>query len=218
MIPIRDNIRLSCFPVVNSLLITVNLLVFGHMILLPSEDAFIQFFINWGFVPNQFHTSTLISSQFLHGGIPHLFGNMLFLWIFGSSVENRVGHLKYLVFYLGTGVAAGLTHYVFNSDSPLPTVGASGAVSGVMGAYLLFFPHARIVTIIPIFFYPLITEFSAFFFLCQWFLIQLLFGMMSFGMQDGGGIAVLAHIGGFVSGLVICAVFREQLKGRMSTS
>ena len=125
-----------------------------------------------------------------------------------------MGHLKYLVFYLGTGVAAGLTHSIFNSDSVFPTIGASGAISGVMGAYLLFFPRARIVTIIPILFYPLIVELPALFFLGQWFLIQLLFGMMSFGMPNGGGVAFWAHIGGFVSGLIFCVVFREQLRER----
>jgi membrane associated rhomboid family serine protease len=143
----------------------------------------------------------IFASLFLHGGWAHIIGNMWFLWIFGDNVEDLLGHVKYLVFYLLTGVAATLCHILFSMNSPIPTIGASGAVSGVLGAYLVAYPTARIVTILPIFIFLQIIEIPAFIFLFFWFFIQQLIPAMGSLSNEGAGVAFWAHIGGFVAGL-----------------
>ncbi len=152
---------------------------------------------------------TLITCIFLHGGWLHFLGNMWFLWIFGDNVEDRLGHLGFAGLYLGTGVVAGLCHLLFNFDSPLPTIGASGAIAGVMGAYLYLFPYSRVVTMIPLIFLWPVVELPAPVFLGFWFLMQ--FWSVTWGMgEQTAGVAWWAHIGGFVAGLACAAVLPSQ--------
>ncbi len=143
--------------------------------------------------------------MFLHGGWAHLFSNMLALYIFGDNVEDRMGSGRYLLFYLFCGVVAAIVHIVFNPHSPLPTIGASGAISGVLAAYLVFFPSARVITLVPLFFWPWFIEVPAVLYLGLWFVSQLLNGLLTIvsGMQAFGGVAWWAHVGGFVVGMVL---------------
>jgi membrane associated rhomboid family serine protease len=164
--------------------------------------------IAWAIIP-------FFTSMFLHGGWLHLIGNMLFLFIFGDNVESVMGHFRYLVFYLLCGAAAALTHLLSAPSSALPTVGASGAIAGVLGAYFLLFPRARVVTLIPIFIFIHIVEIPAFIFLGFWFLLQFLSGsMVLFSYQETGGVAWWAHIGGFAAGVGYTAVRYRYLKKR----
>ena len=219
MIPIRDTIQSRNYPIVRNALIAVNILVgVWELFQLPDlQDAFYLY----GVVPVRYsnpqiamHFSFLqqalpfFTSMFLHGGLFHILGNMWFLYIFGDNVEDRLGPFCFLAFYLLSGVAAGLIHLATNWHSQLPTIGASGAVAGVMGAYFLLYPRARILTLFPIFFLPLFFEVPAFFFLGYWALIQLLYGTVSHGMA--GGVAWWAHGGGFVFGLVAVKFFEKS--------
>jgi len=147
--------------------------------------------------------------MFLHGGWLHLIGNMWFLWIFGDNIEDRLGHLRYLVFYLVCGLGAGLAHTLFNLSSAIPTIGASGAVAGVLGGYLLLYPHARVLTLLPWFF---ALELPAYVVLALWFVIQLFSGTASLGARDAsaGGVAWWAHIGGFLLGLALVKLFAQK--------
>src|SRR5207302_1541066 len=168
---------------------------------------------NVAFIPARFWISPLhplnvigiFVSMFLHGGWLHLLGNMLYLWIFGDNVEDRLGHFRYLLFYLLAGAAAGLTQVALNPTSQLPTVGASGAIAGVLGAYLVTYPRARVLTFVPLFFLPWFVEIPAFAYLIFWFLLQLLEGLGSLGapVAETGGVAVWAHVGGFIAGVVL---------------
>ena len=209
MIPIRDTIRSRTAPVVTLALIAVNVLVFLHEIALgPYVERFVY---AYGLIPRRFvywpgdpldplRFLPLLTSMFWHGGWAHLIGNMLYLWIFGDNVEDRLGHLRYLLFYLLAGAAAGLTHVVLGPTSNLPTVGASGAIAGVLGAYLVTYPRSRVLTLVFIFF----IEVPAFVYLVLWFVMQLLEGLGTLGMRvETGGVAVWAHIGGFVAGIVL---------------
>jgi membrane associated rhomboid family serine protease len=160
---------------------------------------------NWGF-----DLFTIVASMFLHGGLLHVGSNMLYLWIFGDNVEDRLGHFRYLLFYLLCGFGATLAHAVFSATSRVPAIGASGAIAGVLGAYLVLWPHARVMTLIPIFFFITVRELPAIFILGFWFVLQLFSGVGSLGIpgaQDAGGVAYFAHIGGFVAGMVLIAVF-----------
>ncbi len=184
----------------------------------PAQNEFIRTF---GIIPQKFLQSgdgnplyfvmnlgPLFSSVFIHGGFFHILGNMWFLWIFGDNVEDRMGHGGFLLFYLLCGVAASLGHIFLNPDSMVPTIGASGAIAGVMGAYFVSYPRARILTLIPIFIFIHITEISAFFFLGIWFLIQFFYGTVSVGAgEQAGGVAWFAHLGGFLAGVVLVFFF-----------
>jgi membrane associated rhomboid family serine protease len=170
-------------------------------------DAFI---VHWGLVPRHFGLANLLTSMFLHGGLLHLLGNMLYLYIFGDNVEDRLGHVRYLLFYFLCGFAAGGAQALSSPGSNLPMVGASGAIAGVSGAYFLFFPSARVVTLVPIFFFLQVMEVPAVFFLLIWFLWQLMSGVASLGSAAGGGVAFWAHIGGFVAGMVLGPTLRER--------
>lgn len=152
---------------------------------------------------------TVLSCVFLHGSITHLLGNVWFLYIFGDNVEDRLGHGGYLLFYLGCGVAASVSQYVLDMESPIPTIGASGAIAGVMGAYLLLYPHARIVSLVPIAFFLQIVVIPAPIFLGIWFLIQLVQGTFSMGSTQATGVAWWAHIGGFVAGAIVAILVRR---------
>jgi membrane associated rhomboid family serine protease len=216
MIPLRDTIDSKGYPIINTALIVSNVLVF--LLQLGQGEALQQFIITYGLVPARYsvpaiagHFSlgqqvfALLSFMFLHGGFWHLLGNMWTLYIFGDNVEDRLGPVRYLLFYLLCGVASGLTHLFLNWHSQLPTVGASGAIAGVMGAYFLLYPHSKILTFIPIFFIPYLIEIPAFFFLGIWFILQFLSAAGTPG--HGGGIAWWAHIGGFVFGMVFLRLF-----------
>jgi membrane associated rhomboid family serine protease len=150
--------------------------------------------------------------MFLHGGWLHLLSNMLALYIFGDNVEDRIGHGRYLMFYLLCGLIAAVTHISFNSASLLPTIGASGAISGVLGAYFILYPRARVITLIPLFILPWFVEIPAVFYLGFWFLSQVWSGALSIvsGAQAVGGVAFLAHVGGFVAGLLLVRLFEQR--------
>jgi membrane associated rhomboid family serine protease len=216
MIPIRDAIRSKTFPIVNLLIIVLNVLAFLWQL---SQGAHLrETFYLYGIVPIRYSDPGLsaqftafeqvfpfITSMFLHGGFFHILGNMWFLYIFGDNIEDRLGHIRYLIFYLLCGIAAGLIHLYTNWDSRLPTIGASGAISGIMGAYLLLYPRSRILTLIPIFFFLHFVEIPAFIFLGYWLLIQIFSASLTH--KNVGGIAWWAHIGGFMVGLVFIKLF-----------
>jgi len=204
------------------LLIAANVLVFVHELTLGldgTEELFGRFALvpstvplSWSaFLETPARYSTYLSSMFLHGGILHVLGNLWFLWLFGDNVEDRLGHRRFLAFYLLCGVLAGAAHVAFYPESEVPTIGASGAVSGVMGAYLFLFPRAKVLTVIPILFYPLFVELSAFVFLGLWFATQLLSGWLDLRETEGAtGIAFLAHVGGFAAGALLHVFFRRR--------
>jgi membrane associated rhomboid family serine protease len=209
MIPLRDVIPTRTWPIVTVGLIVLNILVFLHEQTLgrPGLERFVH---TWGLVPADFAWDRVVTSMFLHGGWAHIGGNMLYLWIFGDNVEDRLGHVRYLVFYLLCGgVAAGAQTYI-NPDSLIPMIGASGAISGVLGAYLVLFPHSRVLTIVPIVFFIQLIEVPAVVLLGLWFLMQLLSGVGSLGVRaDVGGVAFWAHVAGFVAGLGLVYVFKR---------
>ena len=220
-IPLKDLNPRRTLPIVNTLLIIANLVVFFYELTLPlsRENAMM---LTFGAVPARFpsflggHTSfelaflPLLTSMFLHAGFLHIIGNMLFLWVFGDNVEDFFGHIQYLFFYLVCGVGAGLVHVLFNLSSPIPALGASGAISGVMGAYLILYPRARVLTLVFIFLIPL----PAVLLLGWWFLMQFLEGVNTLGMTPSGGVALWAHIGGFILGMLIAksASGRQRLR------
>ena len=210
MIPLRDTIPSGRVPVVNYAIIAGNLLVFGYEVSLGGRQAD-AFIMRWGLVPRHFALANLLTSMFLHGGWLHVLGNMLYLYIFGDNVEDRLGHLRYLLFYLLCGCAAGGAQALSSPGSNLPMVGASGAIAGVSGAYFLFFPGARVVTLVPIFFFLQVIEIPAVIFLLIWFLGQLMLGLAALGTHAAaGGVAFWAHVGGFVAGMVLGPTLRVR--------
>jgi len=221
MIPLRDSNPSRTIPFVNYLLITLNVLAFLFEVSLGRGMTMLVFHL--GLVPVNFVDDIqqmqislgtilpLFSSMFLHGGWMHLIGNMLFLYIFGDNVEDRFGHLKYLVFYFIAGITAAATQIYMFPNSEVPMVGASGAIAGVLGAYVFMFPTAKVLTLIPIFFFFQLIELPAFLFLGIWFLMQILSGMFTLGIgADAGGVAWWAHIGGFVAGIVLFPFLRKR--------
>ena len=216
MIPIRDAIRSRTFPVINVVIIVLNVLVFLWQ--LSQGPQLKEALFLYGIVPLRYSDPELsanftrfqqylpfLTSMFLHGGFLHIIGNMWFLYIFGDNIEDRLGHFRYLFFYLLCGVTAGLVHLFTNWDSKIPTIGASGAISGVMGAYLLLYPRSKILTLIPIFLFIQFIEIPAFIFLGYWLLIQLFSASLT--PRNVGGIAFWAHIGGFIAGLLFIKIF-----------
>ena len=226
MIPLKDTSPSRTFPFINYTIILLNFLFFLYQLSLgPHLEKFLY---AWGVVPAQFfaplsighlHLSQrilpLFTSMFLHGGWLHFLGNMLYLYIFGDNVEDRLGHARYLLFYLLCGLLAAAAHLLTNHDSRLPTIGASGAIAGVMGAYFFLYPYARVVTLIFIFFFFDIVEIPAFFFLAFWFIFQFLSGTI-IATRDAmsGGVAWWAHIGGFLAGILLLFVFGVRRTGR----
>ena len=214
MFPLRDTQPSYSRPVVTVMLIVVNLLVFFFEFSLAPyyRNAFIA---TYGMVPDEFSFQTLLTSMFLHGGWMHVLGNMWFLWIFGDNVEDILGHGKFVLFYLACGAAAGLAQVLADPTSRVPTVGASGAIAGVMGAYMVKFPHSRIQTLIFIFLFITTVEVPAWLMLIYWFFIQFFNGFGSIGyshVSQGGGVAYMAHVGGFVAGalLILLLVPRDR--------
>ncbi len=217
MIPLYDNVHARSFSFVNWALIAVNVAIFLFEVALGAGAE--ELVAVFGVVPARLldhpgpdQIATLFTSMFLHGGWSHLLSNMLALYIFGDNVEDRMGGGRYLAFYLLCGLAAALTHVFFNPDSPVPTIGASGAISGVLGAYLILYPTARVITLIPIFFLPWLVEVPALVYLGVWFLSQLLNGALAIIMdaQGFGGVAWWAHAGGFVAGIVLVGLFIQR--------
>ncbi|MCZ6776301.1 MAG: rhomboid family intramembrane serine protease [Ignavibacteria bacterium] len=218
MIPLRDTIKSRTVPYVNYLLIGVSVLVFFlELSLGPRINAFVN---TYGVIPARVgaavfegHVSLgallpLFTSIFLHGGWMHLIGNMLYLYIFGDNVEDRLGHGAYLLFYLLAGIGAAIVEVYFQQNSVVPLVGASGAIAGVLGAYFILYPRARVLTLVPLLFLFPVVEVSAFFFLGFWFVMQFFQGTMSYGSDAAsGGVAWWAHTGGFVAGAVMLPIF-----------
>lgn len=217
MIPIRDTITSRHFPAVNTALIIFNVLVFLFEASL-GPFALGRFINNFGLVPVRFWAFEglwgwllIFTSMFLHGGWWHLFSNMLALYIFGDNVEDRMGPARYLLFYLLCGFVAGMAHLFVYPSSSLPTVGASGAIAGVLGAYFILFPRSRVITLIPLFFFFDIIEIPAFFYLGFWFFSQLFNGLFALAADvfQSGGVAWWAHIGGFVAEVALVSIFRR---------
>jgi membrane associated rhomboid family serine protease len=217
VIPIRDTIPSRSFPIVNTIFIVVNTIVFFYEISLGNSlDGFIKAF---GLIPERLGEGTAFVSQaypfftsmFIHGGWFHLIGNMLYLYIFGDNVEDRMGHFKYLIFYLIAGIAAAFSQILTNLHSGIPMVGASGAISGVLGAYILYFPRSRVLTIIPIFLIIQFVEIPAYLFLLFWFVMQFFSGVASLAIaKSAGGVAFWAHVGGFVAGFILARLFQKK--------
>lgn len=223
MIPLKDTIPSERYPIATIFLIMANVSVFFYELSLGRQLPELVKFA--GVVPARFLDSRLHVSQgllgryfpiftslFLHGGWIHLLGNMLYLWIFADNIEDRLGHSKFLIFYLLCGLGASLAHIFANPTSSVPSIGASGAIAGILGAYFILYPKSRIITLLPIFFFFQIIELPAFIFLAVWFIMQFFSGMLTLGAGTAqtGGIAWWAHIGGFLSGIF----FILLLKGR----
>ena len=217
MIPLRDTQPSYSKPLVTILIIVLNAVVFLYEI---SLDPFSRnhLIAVYGLVPDRFHPISLLTSMFLHGGWLHIIGNMWFLWIFGDNIEDVLGHGKYALFYLLCGMAAALAHMAMNADSRMPTIGASGAIAGVMGAYLVKFPHARIQTLVVVFIFLTTYELPAAFLLIYWFIIQFFSGVgsVAYSHVSEQGVAWFAHVGGFLAGIVLIYVFptRKRYQSR----
>ncbi|HAC65287.1 MAG TPA: rhomboid family intramembrane serine protease [Cyanothece sp. UBA12306] len=221
MVPLYDDNPTQITPFITYVLIIINVWVFFHEMTLDPQQLNL-FFQHYAIVPKELTASfngyninqpipewmTLITSQFLHGGFLHIAGNMLFLWIFGNNIEEELGHYKYLFFYLTCGALAGLSQWFFSPYSSIPSLGASGAIAGVMGAYIIRFPQARIVTLMPIGFFITTIRIPAVFFLGFWFLQQALYSLLSLNVpsnigMESGGIAYWSHAGGFIFGFIL---------------
>jgi membrane associated rhomboid family serine protease len=221
MIPLKDENPIRVTPYVTFILIAINILAFGYELSLNPTQLNL-FFHGFALVPEEFTASlsgvavggaipeplTLITSQFLHASFAHIAFNMLFLWIFGNNIEEKLGHIKFLLFYLACGVLAALSQWFFSAMSGIPSLGASGAIAGVMGAYILKFPQARIVTLLPLGFLFPIFRIPAIYFLGFWFVEQALNGIASLEVptsvgMESGGVAYWAHAGGFVFGAIL---------------
>ncbi len=227
MIPIRDTIPRQHFPFAVWALIAVNVFLFIRELELP-QDSTEQFIYLFGLVPARFtHPDwaasvgyprtywPFLTTMFLHGGWLHIIGNMWFLWIFGDNVEDRMGPVRFLVFYLLCGLAAGVVHVLTNPGSRVPAVGASGAIAGVMGAYFVLFPRARILAMFPIFFYPVFFQVPAFLYVGFWFLMQFFSGTLAIALhREVSGIAWWAHVGGFGAGILTFSLFLRPREAR----
>jgi membrane associated rhomboid family serine protease len=224
-IPLKDLNPRRTSPVVNTLLILTNVIVFLYQLTLTPHQSE-AFALANATIPNHIRLALnghgsleaalipIFTSMFLHSGFMHIAGNMLFLWIFGDNVEDYFGHVPYLLFYLVCGVGSGFTHILFNYHSSLPALGASGAISGVMGAYIVLFPRARVLTLVFIFFIPI----PAFIILGYWFLLQFLAGVSTVGAAATGGVAWWAHVGGFLLGMLITGFSLGDRKQSVSYS
>ncbi len=224
MIPLRDENPSRVVPFVNIVLISANISVFIYQNFLISGGAE-QLFLRLGCIPYELShlvdidppafvplPLTVLTAMFMHGGWIHLLSNMLFLWIFGDNVEDKLGHLRYLSFYLMCGIGASLSHVFTNLNSQTPSIGASGAIAGVMGAYMVLFPKARIRTLLILGIFIQIVRIPAVLVLGYWILIQILSGFAEFGPQTGSGIAWFAHIGGFIAGFLLIMVMKKPSK------
>jgi membrane associated rhomboid family serine protease len=224
VLPLKDINPSHSFPLVNVSLIVLNFLGFFYELALgPNLERFI---FAAAFIPSHYWApgglgndfQSILLSMFLHGGWVHLLGNMLYLWIFGDNVEDRLGHLRYLVFYLLAGFGATVAHALSNPQSTIPSIGASGAIAGVLGAYAITYPRARVVTLVPLGFYMQLTELPALLVLGLWFVLQLFSGVAEIGVRTAqtGGVAFWAHIGGFVFGMALMVLLGWTRRSRSS--
>ena len=215
MIPLRSSERVYSRTVVTGSLIALNTVIFLYQNTL-SYYRLDQFVTNWGIVPDDLRLITLLTSMFLHGGWLHLLGNMLFLWVFGRNLEDLIGGWRFLVFYLVCGLLAGVVQVLANPYARVPTIGASGAIAGVMGAYLIKFPRSQIDTLVPLFIFFTRLAIPAPFYLLFWFGMQFLNGFETIGNRNysGGGVAVFAHIGGFIAGMLLIRLFPSRQRWR----
>lgn len=215
MMPLTDDNRgRRTTPFVTWSLIAINVIVFLYQLLLGEQQLW-RFITDYGIIPREISNGegylSLVTSMFLHGGWLHIIGNMLFLWVFGDNVEDIMGHVRYLLFYLLTGLAAGLAQVFTNPESTIPLIGASGAVSGLLAAYLVSFPHGRILTLVTLGFFITTFMLPAWVMIGYWIVLQVIQGTMSLGIDaDTGGVAWFAHIGGFVAGLALVFLFRDK--------
>lgn len=223
MLPIRDDNPTRTFPLVTFLLILANSLVWLWEVSLGSGAALTAAYIRFGFIPGiltgayqapagslQPYVLTVLTSMFMHGSWSHILGNMLFLWIFGNNIEDSLGHSRYLLFYLAGGVVAALVQLMSGPSSNVPTIGASGAIAAVMGAYFFLFPRARVQTLI-FFIFIAVVRIPAWIFLGIWFFLQLFEG--TYGTAQG--VAVWAHVGGFLFGMLVAWIVRKRARGSM---
>jgi len=220
LIPLRDSAKSSTFPFVNIAIIVLNLVIYVNEVLMEPFELN-QFFYTYGLIPaevsNTFYTGaavtpllvSFITATFVHGGWFHVLGNMLFLWVFGDNVEDRLGHAKYLLFYLLAGMAGGAAHIMTNPASTVPVIGASGAVAGVLGAYIIAFPRSRILALVPLFVIFFLAEIPAIVFIAIWFVLQLFNGVASLG-GTATTVAYWAHIGGFVIGALLIKILAQR--------
>jgi len=213
MIPLRDVIPSRTTPWITYLLIALNVLVFLFELSLDSKDV-TEFIFAFGLVPAEFNWVNVITAMFVHGGWIHLGGNLLSLWIFGDNIEDRMGHVRYLVFYLLAGVVGNLAQVAAIPNSSVPLVGASGAIAGVMGAYLVLFPYSRILVMIFLFVFIDVVEIPAVFFLAFWFFMQLLSGVGQLAKVPGANVGFWAHVGGFLTGVIGVWIFRKPERQR----
>jgi len=216
MIPLKDVIPTRTWPGVTIGLIVLNALVFVYQLTLsPAELE--DFILVLGLIPADFSVITMFTSMFVHGGFGHVGGNLLYLWIFGDNIEDRLGHGRFLLFYLAAGVVAALAQAAMDPASAIPMVGASGAIAGVMGGYFVLYPHSRVLTLFP--FPIMIFEVPAIFFLGLWFFIQFISGLGSMAAAAGtevpGGVAFWAHVMGFVAGVALVKVMRRPERERV---
>jgi len=233
VIPLKDDVPSRTIPVVTLALVVLNVLVFGYQLSLELDlepgavraaEGFVREF---GMTPCRLTgrcavpddapqpVVSIVTSMFLHGGVLHVIGNMLYLWIFGNNVEDTLGHARFLALYLSSGVAAALAQTLAGPGSAVPMVGASGAVSGILGTYLLLFPYARILTLVTIGFFWRFVRLPAVVVLGLWIVVQLLAGYATAGRDAGGGVAFFAHIGGFFAGIVLLFVLRPRASRRL---
>jgi membrane associated rhomboid family serine protease len=218
MIPLRDIIPSRTFPFFTITFIALNSLAFLFELMLP-QPALEAFISVYGVVPARASILALLTSMFLHGGWLHFLGNMLYLWIFGDNVEDRLGHVRFVLFYLLCGIAASLAHIFVNPFSQIPTIGASGAIAGVMGAYFVLYPRSRVLALLPIFIFWDIIEVPAILFLGLWFVMQFFSGVGSIAFDTGvetGGVAFWAHVAGFLAGIVMVFVLRKPSRDTWS--
>lgn len=220
MIPLRDDNPTKRFPFVTVIIIAINILVFIYELSLG--ERLTQEINRFAVIPfdiihlkNFSNLITLITSLFFHAGVAHIFGNMLYLWVFGKNIEDALGHVGFIFFYIICGVVATFGHILTASGSKLPVIGASGAISGILGAYLLLYPRAKVLVLIPIFYMWRIAKVPAMWFLGFWIILQFIYGTTSFALAESGGVAWFAHISGFICGLLLIKLFlklRRPLK------
>jgi membrane associated rhomboid family serine protease len=217
MLPLRDANPASRFPIVTIVLIVINFLFFFYELSLIAAGTFDQAIIQMALIPNEMTHSLspavvvdLFRAMFLHGGWMHLLGNMLYLWLFGDNIEDILGPVRFIIFYFAAGIAATLAQVAIDPNSDIPLIGASGAIAGVLGAYLVRFPRARVLTLLFLGYFIRLVEIRALWVLGFWFILQLFSGALSIGVQTGGGVAYFAHIGGFVAGMAMVWIFAPR--------
>lgn len=210
MLPLRDDIPANKKPVITYIIVATNVIVFLYEMSLGKGLQ--NFLVSYGVIPQNIlagnHLYTLFTSMFMHGGFWHILGNMLYLWIFGNNVEDALGKFWFVVMYLLSGLVGSFAHILVSSNSTIPTIGASGAVSGVLGCYLLLYPKARVLALVPIIFFIRIIMLPAYIFLGFWIFLQMIYGFGSIG--GSAGVAYFAHIGGFVIGVILGLIFKRK--------